>query len=44
VLVGVLLVGLGVSWFERWCLLGFFDLFGGRETIDVLRTWKAIWK
>jgi hypothetical protein len=44
VLAGVPLVGLGVSWFGRWCLFVFFGLFGGRETIGVLRTWKALWK
>jgi hypothetical protein len=44
VLAGVPLVGLGVPWFGRWCLFVFFGLFGGRETIGVLRTWKALWK
>jgi hypothetical protein len=44
VLVGVLLAGLGVPWFGRWCLFVFFGLFGGRKTIGVLRTWKALWK
>jgi hypothetical protein len=44
VLAGVLLAGLGVPCFGRWCLFVFFGLFGGREIIGVLRTWKALWK
>jgi hypothetical protein len=43
VLAGVPLAGLGVLWFGRWCLFVFFGLFGGRETIVVLRIWKALW-
>jgi hypothetical protein len=38
VFAGVLLAGLGVPWFGRWCLFVFFGLFGERETIGVLRT------
>jgi hypothetical protein len=44
VLVGVPLAGLRVQWFGRWCLFIFFSLFGGREIIGVLRTWKALWE
>jgi hypothetical protein len=44
VLAGVSLAGLGVPWFGRWCLFVFFGVFGGRETIGVLRTWNALWK
>jgi hypothetical protein len=42
VLAGVPLVGLGVPWFGRWCLFVVFGLSKGRETIGVLRTWKAL--
>jgi hypothetical protein len=44
VLVGVPLAGLGVPWLGKWCLFVFFGLFGGKETMGVLRTWKALWK
>jgi hypothetical protein len=43
-LAGVPLAGLGVPWFGRWYLFVFFGLFGGKETIGVLRTWKVLWK
>jgi hypothetical protein len=42
VLAGVPLVGLGVLWFGKWCVFVFFGQFGGRETISVLRIWKAL--
>jgi hypothetical protein len=42
VLAGVPLAGLGVPWFGKLCLFVFFGLFGGREIIGVLRTWKAL--
>ena len=44
VLAGVPLVGLGVLWFEKWCLFVSFGQFRGRETIGVLRIWKALRK
>jgi hypothetical protein len=44
VLAGVPLVGLGVLWFEKWCLFVPFGQFVGREIIGVLRIWKALWK
>jgi hypothetical protein len=37
VLTGVPLEGLGVLWFEKWCLFVFFGRLGGRGTIDISR-------
>jgi hypothetical protein len=42
VLAGAPLVGLGVLWLGKWSLFVSFGPFGGRETIGVLRTWKAL--
>jgi hypothetical protein len=44
VLASVPLVGLRVLWFEKWCIFVSFGPFGGKETIGVLKTWKALWK
>ena len=44
VLACVPLAGLRVLWFGKWCLFVSFGQFGGRETIVVLRIWKALWE
>jgi hypothetical protein len=36
--------GGGVLRSGRWCLVAFFGVYGGRETIGPLRTWRGPWK
>ena len=40
----VVLGGVAVLQFGRWCLLAFFGVYGRRETIGPLRTWRGPWK
>jgi hypothetical protein len=42
--VGGRRVGQGVLQFGRWCLFAFFGVFGMREILGVLKTWKIPWR
>jgi hypothetical protein len=43
-LVGERQVGQGVLQFGRWCLYAFFGVFGRREILGVLKTWRIPWR
>jgi hypothetical protein len=43
-LVGGRRVGQGVLQFGRWCLFAFFGVFGRREILGVLKTWRIPWR
>jgi len=30
--------------FGRWCLFAFFGVFGRREILGVLKTWRILWR
>jgi len=40
--VGGRRVGQGVLQFGRWCLFAFFCVFGRREILGVLKTWRIL--
>jgi hypothetical protein len=42
--VGGRRVGQGVLQFGRWCLFAFFGVFGMREILGVLKTWRIPWR
>jgi len=42
--VGGRRVGQGVLQFGRWCLFAFFGVFGRREILGVLKTWRIPWR
>jgi hypothetical protein len=33
-----------VLWCERWCLCGFFGVYGKKGIIGALRTWRGRWR
>jgi len=37
-------LGQGVRQFGRWCLFAFFGVFGRREILGVLKTWRIRWR
>lgn len=43
-LVGGRRVDQGVLQFGRWCLFAFFGVFGRREILGVLKTWRIPWR
>jgi hypothetical protein len=43
-LVGGRRVGQGVLQFGKWCLYAFFGVFGRREILGVLKTWRIPWR
>jgi hypothetical protein len=43
-LVGGRQLGQEILQFGRWCLFAFFGVFGRREILGVLKTWRIPWR